>query len=154
MCLLIICSTDARKSYKIKEMIDGGELKVQSPRVMANDVMWCFLKDENNDYCIEADLNWKISYTTEQEFKKTQTLTTPPHFNYTFALQTTQSGVWLSRFNLKKLIFHQTQYAMQEFTFGVKYQFYYWYDDQAVCLNYATFVTPTDFSIITALKLE
>ena len=108
VCLMILSSAQARKSYAIKEAIDAGSLSVHSPRVMANDVMWCFLKDDNNDYCIEADLNWKVEYKTEQEFKKTQTLNTAPHFNYTFGIQTTQSGTWLSRFNLKKLIYHQT----------------------------------------------
>ena len=71
VCLMIICSAQARKSYHIKEAIDAGQLEVHSPRVMANDIMWCFLKDDNNDYCIEADLNWKLEYKTEQEFKKT-----------------------------------------------------------------------------------
>jgi len=51
-------------------MIGTGELQVHAPKVMANDIMWCFLKDDNNDYCIEADLNWKVEYKTDQEFKK------------------------------------------------------------------------------------
>lgn len=84
ICFMMIANVAARKSYVIKEKIEQGELKVHSPRVMANDVKFCFLKDDNNDYCVEGDLNWKVEFKTEQEFKKDFTLTTKPHFNYTF----------------------------------------------------------------------
>lgn len=43
---------------------------------------------------------------------------------------------------------------MKEFTYGLKFQFYYWYEDQAVCLNFAGFTKPTDFNLIMASKLE
>lgn len=63
--MLWVTGLQARKTYKIKDMIGTGELQVHAPKVMANDVMWCFLKDDNNDYCIEADLNWKVEYKTD-----------------------------------------------------------------------------------------
>ena len=43
---------------------------------------------------------------------------------------------------------------MKEFTQGLDFQLYYWYDEYAVCLNVAWFTTTTEFNIITAVKLE
>ena len=43
---------------------------------------------------------------------------------------------------------------MTEFTMGMKFQFYYWRDSYAVCLNTAFFITPTDYNVVSATKLE
>jgi hypothetical protein len=106
LCIVMMASVSARKSYIIKEMIENGKLKVHSPRVMATDCKWCFYNDANNDFCIEGDLNWKIESKTLQEYKADTFLGVPPHYNHTLILQTTQSGSWLSRFNVKKLYYN------------------------------------------------
>jgi len=52
------------------------------------------------------------------------------------------------------LAYNQITYTMSEFTFGGKFQFYYWYKSYAICFNFAAFVTPTDYNVISASKLE
>jgi hypothetical protein len=94
---------------------------------MASDCKWCFFNDVNNDFCIEGDLNWKIDSKATQEYKADTYLTLPPHYNHTFTYQTTQSGAWITRFNLKKMYYNQMTYTMNEFTTGLRFQFYYWY---------------------------
>jgi hypothetical protein len=64
LLLVMFATVEARKTYIIKQMIDDGKLKVHSPRVMASDCKWCFMEDANNDFCLEADLNWKIEAKT------------------------------------------------------------------------------------------
>lgn len=41
---------------------------------------------------------------------------------------------------------------MKEFKYGTKFQWYYWYDEQAVCLNFAAYITPVTFDLVTATK--
>lgn len=153
LMMVMLAVVQSRKSYMIKEMIEQGKLKVHSPRVMATDCKWCFFNDANNDFCIEGDLNWRLATKTEQEYKADTVLGVPPHYNHTFIYQTTQSGSWVTRFNLKKLYYNQVTYTMNEFTTGFKFQFYYWKQDYAVCLNFLFFITPTDYSIVSANKL-
>lgn len=154
LAIVLMATAEARKSYVIKEMIEQGKLKVHSPRVMASDAKWCYFSDANNDFCIEGDLNWKLESKTQMEYKADTQLGVPPHYNHTFIYQSTQSGAWLNRFNLKKLYFNQLTYTMSEFTVGAKFSFYYWINEYAVCLNMALFITPTNFNLISATKLE
>jgi hypothetical protein len=65
--VLLMETVDARKSYMIKERIEKGTIKVNSPRVMAYDCQWCFFKDANNDFCVLGDLNWKLEAKTEKQ---------------------------------------------------------------------------------------
>ena len=152
MCLVFLVSVEARKTYMIKEQINDGTLKVKSPRVMVSDVKWCFLKDDNNEYCIEGDTNMKFEFKTDQEFK-IDASTVAPHFNYTLTFQLTQSSTWFSKFLMKKLISNQVTANMLEHRYGVKFQFYYWYSYQAVCLNFAFYTSPVQFTLLSTTKL-
>ena len=154
LSIVAITVVDARKTYIVKERIEAGVIKVASPRVMAYDCQWCFFKDANNDFCILGDLNWKLDMKTEKYNQEDLVLTIPGHYRHTFIYQTTQSGAWMTQFNLKKLYYNTITYNMVEFTAGLKFEMYYWYADQAVCLDMAVFIKPTDFNIVSATKLE
>ena len=43
---------------------------------------------------------------------------------------------------------------MVEFTVGMKFEMYYWYASQAVCLDMGIVIAPTDFNIVSASKVE
>ena len=60
----------------------------------------------------------------------------------------------MTQFNLKKLYYNTITYSMKEFTVGMKFEFYYWYASQAVCLDMGVVIAPTDFNIVSATKLE
>ena len=53
---------DARKTYIVKERINKGDIVVHQPRVQATDIQFCLFKDSNNDWCIDMDENWKLSF--------------------------------------------------------------------------------------------
>lgn len=82
-CLLMMVDVEARKTYLLKEGIEQGKIKVKQPRVMVSDVKWCFLKDDNNEYCIEGDTNMKFEFSSNQAFEKSYS-TIAPRFNHTF----------------------------------------------------------------------
>ena len=43
---------------------------------------------------------------------------------------------------------------MKEFRVGLKFDFYYWYADYAVCLDFAMYIDPVDYNLMSATKLE
>lgn len=80
--LVLIQIVDGRKSYIIKEKINSGELRVQSPRVMAFDCEWCFFKDSNNDYCIQGSSDWKVGVEHKIDSQDSTVSGIPPYFRY------------------------------------------------------------------------
>ena len=121
---------------------------------MAGDCQWCFFKDKNNDFCVIGDLNWKVQAKTERYNQEDQVLTIPGFYRHTFKFESIQSSSWMTRFNLKKLVYNTMQYIMAEYTIGLKFEIYYWYADQALCVSSGLFITPADFTLVSTSKLE
>lgn len=64
----LIGSTEARKTYLVKENIHHDGLKVYRPKVKAADVQWCMFKDSNNEWCMDANEDWTLSVNNEYEY--------------------------------------------------------------------------------------
>ena len=77
-----------------------------------------------------------------------------PNYKHSLLWQSTQSGSWLTNFNLKKFYANSITYAMSEFIAGVTFDMWYWYDSEAWCLSLNTFVNPVTYNIKSATKLE
>lgn len=45
-------------------------------------------------------------------------------------------------------------YDLASFIFGLRFEIYYWYLDQAFCFNFATYQNPVTFTVKSATKLE
>ena len=82
LSLFLIQIVEGRKSYIIKEQINSGALKVQSPRVMAFDCEWCFFKDSNNDYCIQGSTDWIVGVEHKIDSSDSTVSGIPPFFRY------------------------------------------------------------------------
>jgi hypothetical protein len=55
---LLVALTAARKSYLVKTERNVKEM----PRVRGYDYQRCPRKNEDNYYCIDADVNWEIGW--------------------------------------------------------------------------------------------
>jgi hypothetical protein len=86
---IMISSMAARKTYKIKNMIDDKTLIVQSPRVRGtSDIAYCLMKDDNNDICVEVDLNWRVGSEVKQNYQEQSLGTVKPHVMIAFQYYT------------------------------------------------------------------
>ena len=81
-------------------------------------------------------------------------LTVKPHYKHSLLWQTTQSGSWLTSFDLKKFYSNTVTYSMSEFLAGITFDMWYWYEDDAWCLSVNHFVNPVTYDIKSATKLE
>ena len=60
LLIVMLQSVEARQSYRLKEKIRVGDVKVMQPRVRATTVEWCFFKNDNNDWCTTGTQDWSI----------------------------------------------------------------------------------------------
>lgn len=150
--LALSVAVDARKTYIVKDQMKQGKIQVFSPKVNAYDCEWCFLKDKNNQFCVSADVDWKLRqlpYTTYNGAN-----TADGYSVIRMSYESEQLVKWQSIFDLKKLMYNEMVYSIDSFKMGFKYELYNWPYYQAYCLNFVTYVQPITVKITATSKLE
>ena len=69
-------------------------------------------------------------------------------------LYSTQSAIWVSKFNLKRFFYNQYTFSLKEFTTGCRFEAYNWLDDYAWCLNVVAYIKPVTVDLIAKTQLE
>lgn len=106
------------------------------------------MKDQNNRYCVAGDVDWtlkQIPYTAYQQSK---------YYQISMSYQSEQALSWQSLFNLNKLYYNEIVYSIDSFKMGVKFELFNWYEEQAYCLNVATYAEPQTVKVTATNKFE